>query len=441
MGDIKLAVCIPTYNRPEVIEELIQTSNQQYMQHHFDIFIYDSSEDTRTEEVVREYKKQLSNLYYVKIDPKIHSNMKVYNIFREFGHSLKYDYLWVCSDSIRWSQQVLDSVDTYTKKEYDIIIPNYRDVEKVGDREYTDKNSLFLDCAWHMTLYGATILKVSTMLSNVNWESLIEKYAVPECINHSHVAFYFEKINCMNEWKAIHLSFPASVLTASGLKEYSGWRSETFYVWCHCWPAMINKLPECYKNKEKVIMKSGVCSETLLYPNFKNLRKDRIFNIEIYRCYKKEWKYVTSVSPLSLALLAIMPPVIVKYLGKDALRLLIKKIILKKKIERFCSKFDRIYIYGAGIKARRFTKYLNEMGIPFEAYLVSSPLNNITGFNNHKVQTFCADIMNDSSVGILLALNEKNTVDVLKNVLMPVDKKRVFTDFSNRTLISVGGDC
>ena len=102
MGDIKLAVCIPTYNRPEVIEEFIQTCARQYLQHQFDIFIYDSSEDIQTEEVVKEYKKQFSNLYYTKVAPEIHSNMKVYNIFREFGHSLKYDYLWVCSDSIWW---------------------------------------------------------------------------------------------------------------------------------------------------------------------------------------------------------------------------------------------------------------------------------------------------------------------------------------------------
>lgn len=441
MGDIKLAVCIPTYNRPEVIEEFIQTCARQYLQHQFDIFIYDSSEDIQTEEVVKEYKKQFSNLYYTKVAPEIHSNMKVYNIFREFGHSLKYDYLWVCSDSIRWSQEVLNSVDTYTKKKYDIIIPNYRDTEKIGDKEYCDKNSLFLDCAWHMTLYGATILNVSTMLSDVNWESLTEKYAVPECINHSHVAFYFEKINCMNKWKAIHLSFPTSVLTASGLKEYSGWRSETFYVWCHCWPAMINKLPDCYQNKEKVIMKSGIYSETLLYSNLRNLRKDGIFNLKIYLRYKKEWRYVTSVSELSLVLLAVVPSTIVKYSVKGSLRVQIKKVILKKKIKKFCRKFDRIYIYGAGIKARRYTKYLNEMGIPFEGYLVSGPPNNIAGFDHHKVQTFCMDILYGCSAGILLALNEKNTVEVLKSVLKFVDKKKIFTDFSSKILFSAGGDC
>ena len=117
------------------------------------------------------------------------------------------------------------------------------------------------------------------------------------------------------------------------------------------------------------------------------------------------------------------------------------EVSLKKKIKKFCRKFDRIYIYGAGIKARRYTKYLNEMGIPFEGYLVSGPPNNIAGFDHHKVQTFCMDILYGCSAGILLALNEKNTVEVLKSVLKFVDKKKIFTDFSSKILFSAGGDC
>ena len=81
------------------------------------------------------------------------------------------------------------------------------------------------------------------MLTDVDWDELTRKYGIPECINHSHVAFYFEKLSRFEGWKAFHLSLSAEDLHSSVLKKSPGWRDETFYVWCHCWPAMISKLP------------------------------------------------------------------------------------------------------------------------------------------------------------------------------------------------------
>ena len=278
MRDIKLAMCIPTYNRPEVIQELVEKIAPRYWQYGFDLYIYDSSENTQTEQIVQTWIDRCEKLHYVKIDSKIHSNLKVYNIFKEFGEALEYDYLWVCTDAISWSDHVLDSIGKCMQQGYDIVIPNYRDMENLGDREYTDENALFLDCAWHMTLYGSTILKVSTMLQKVNWDELIEKYMVPECINHSHVAFYFEKIKKLDHWRAIHLSFSDKDMILSRLRRVSGWRKETFYVWCYCWPTMINKLPDTYKNKKEVIKKHGINSQILSYWNLKDLRKENVLD-------------------------------------------------------------------------------------------------------------------------------------------------------------------
>ncbi len=430
MEKIKLAVCIPTYNRPEVINEFFETVAFQYIEHGYDIFVYDSSEGIQTEDVVKKWKCQYSGLFYVRVDSKVHSNMKVYNIFREFGNSLEYDYIWVCSDSIRWDQCVLDSVNHYASQGYDMIVPNYRDVENIGDKEYSDRNSFFEDCAWHVTLYGAAILKASTMLTNVDWNFLIEKYGVPDCINFSHVAFYFEKICTMNKWKAIHLSFSEKVLTPSVLKKCSGWRDAAFYVCCCCWPTVINKLPDCYENKEKVIMQNGVNSETLLYPNLRKLRIDNILDLKICHLYRDKWHCVTTVPLFVIWILAILPPQIVVYLDKSY----IKEIFLKKKIRRFCRKFDKIYIFGAGLKAKRYTKYLDAMRISFEAYLVSNPLDNVETLNDHKVMPFNEELLDSNGTGILLALNKENTIEVYNSILNIADKKKIFSDFKSKAL-------
>lgn len=434
MEHVKLAVCIPTYNRPDVIKEFIEKYAMMYIKYNFSIYIYDSSEDKKTESIVKEWQQHYTRLNYVQVAPETHSNMKVYNIFRKFEGSLEYDYLWVCSDSIRWTQKVLDSINNAAKQGYDIIIPNYRDVEKIGNKVYKDANELFLDCAWHMTLYGAVVLKISTMLREVNWKMLIEKYAVPECINHSHVAFYFERLSSMHDWRALHLSFLEQDLIASSLKKFPGWQKETFYVWCHCWPSMINRLPGVYKNKRRVIKKSGVNSGILTYSNFVSLRAEEILDIDIYRCYRKKWHQLTNVPRIVIWIISVFPISTVIYMrnGKTVwlyIKHLLLRKRLKKKLKKYCTKFDKIFIYGAGKKASGYTKYLNEMNIKFEAYLVSEVLdNNIKIIDGHKVIPFCPNLIKDEKIGIILALNEKNTKEVLVQILSGVDRKRLFSD-------------
>lgn len=424
MREIKLAICIPTYNRPEVIQELVEKIAPRYWQYGFDLYIYDSSENEQTEMVVQTWINKYTKLHYVKVDSKIHSNLKVYNIFKEFSASLEYDYLWVCSDAISWSNHVLDSIDKCIQQGYDMIIPNYRDVENLEDREYTDENALFLDCAWHMTLYGSTILKVSTMLQKVDWDELIEKYMVPECINHSHVAFYFEKIKKLDHWRAIHLSFSDKDLILSSLRRVSGWRKETFYVWCYCWPTMINKLPDTYRNKKEVIKKHGINSQILSYWNLKDLRKENVLDREIYHCYRKVWRQLTDVSPLAILLLSITP----RSLCYD--QYYYKELRLKKKIAKFCSRYEKIYIYGAGKKADRYTRYLNELGIPFEAYLVSTMTGNGIIKGNHKVILYDDVIIKDRDNGILFALNEENTREVIEGISHRIDNRKIFSEFN-----------
>lgn len=87
---------------------------------------------TDTEKIVEEKKSVYSNLSYIHVDSSIHSNMKVYNIYQHFQHAVSYKYIWICSDSIRWSEAVIKAVNENLNKEYDMFIFNDRDVENIG---------------------------------------------------------------------------------------------------------------------------------------------------------------------------------------------------------------------------------------------------------------------------------------------------------------------
>lgn len=424
MKSRRLAVCIPTYNRSEIILEFIEKHIERYLKYGFDIFVYDSSENSDTENIVKKGTGQYKSLHFVKIDPSVHSNMKVYNIFKEFGEKLDYEYLWICGDAVSWSDRVLESVNICINQGYDMIIPNHHDVEKLGDKIYTNVNRFFLDCAWQMTYYGTTIVKVSTVLTDVDWPYLIKKYAVPDSINLSHVAFYFEKISTMRVWRGVHLSFAESDIIVSSLKKSSGWKQDTFYIWCYCWPTMINRLPQCYTNKKKVIRKNGANSLILSYNNLKVLRSENIFNSEIYKQYKNKWHNLTTVPQLSLWFLSTLPPE-----AALDIRGYLKEMQIKNRIKKFCNRFERIYIYGAGLKAKRYTRYLNEMGLGFEAYMVTGDVDGTETIEGHKVIKFSRDVLNDRKAGLLLALNKENTKEVMKSTLRRVKNRVIFSEF------------
>lgn len=396
-----------------------------YLQYNIDVFIYDSSDNRLTEYVVEKWKKYV-NIHYIKIDSFIHSNVKVYNIFKEFSESLNYEYIWICADYIRWTPNVLEKVSLSILKGYDMIIVNHRDVEDIGDKIYSNKNILFEECAWCMTLYGATILKISTMLLNVQWNKLFNKYMTPECIYHSHVALIFEQLNVMENYQVIHLSLNKNDFICSNIVKISGWKKDIFYVWCYCWPEMIKKLPKTYQNKNIVIKKHGVNSKILSYEKLKEFRKENILNFRIYLLYANKWHTLTDVCKWKILALSIMPLVCIKKIEQKQ----INERWLKNKIKRFCKKYKTIYIYGAGKNAERYTKYFEALEIEFEAYIISNLVDGLKMLNGHKVIVYSPQLLHDKYTGVLLALNEINTKQVMQQVLGNIEKKRIFSEYN-----------
>ena len=50
-----IAYCIPTYNHPDTIRDVLEKSAALYKEYGIDIYIYDSSEERDTEDIVNEF--------------------------------------------------------------------------------------------------------------------------------------------------------------------------------------------------------------------------------------------------------------------------------------------------------------------------------------------------------------------------------------------------
>lgn len=422
-----LALCVPTYNRADVIACFLEKYAAVYREYHVDIYIYDSSDHDETEKVVTEFRKRYSGIFLERIPSSVHSNKKVYEIYRRFGREKAYEYVWVSADHTWWTEQILKELQSVLKKSYDLVVVNGRDCEKIGRKEYTDRNELFIDCAWHMTMYGAAIVKVSTMLKEVPWDELSARYLVKERINHSHVALYFEQIARLEHFCALHLPTKAGMSEVPPVRLTSGWKKETFSIWISYWESMIQMLPECYTRKEEVIRKHGIYSKVFSYQGLEQARMDHILNVKIYGKWIGKWHRYTDVKEHQILLLSVAPPILVKNIKQHREHL--RKERWKRRIKKFCSKFKKIYIYGCGGKAKEYIAYLDELGIPYYGHVVSSMDGNSVSFNHHPVSLLTEEILQDKTVGIIMALGQGNWNQVMKNEEIAKIKQRLFSEY------------
>nr|MCR4745361.1 glycosyltransferase [Lachnospiraceae bacterium] len=169
----KIAMCVPTYKRADIINELFFLQKELYERFDIDLYIYDSSPDDETEKIVKAWMSLKPNIYYIRIPTEMSSNMKVYEIFKGYGLEKNYDYIWMRADYLRYSSNVLEAVCTDISSEvYDIIVTDWDDIYKIGNKKYNDQLTFFKDCCGCMTLYGSVIVKTDSMLSGVDWEKL-----------------------------------------------------------------------------------------------------------------------------------------------------------------------------------------------------------------------------------------------------------------------------
>lgn len=91
------------------------------------------------------------------------------------------------------------------------------------------------------------------------------------------------------------------------------------------------------------------------------------------------------------------------------------------KLDAFCKKYSKLYIYGAGQLGHRIKQYLNYKGYQEEGFVVS------------RKQDCEADMVTidqvriDSTSGIIVAMNRKHTAEVIDVILTNFSEEHIFT--------------
>lgn len=408
----KMAICIPTFNRPQVVLDTCTHIFDIVDIDFADIYIYDSSTDDETEKILKRIKQ--NNFFYIRIDPSFHSSRKVYDIYQDENIQNKYEYLWILADYLFFDEMVIRAIMSKLNERWDMLMLDFRDLENKGNGQCFSPNMIFCEFAWSMTQFGIMIVNCESVLKRADWRYLERKYLVNKHKNFSHLAMYFEMMLQIEELRFYHFSIAQKNVYVSGYKRNtSDYFDDFLYVWGYCWYHSIKALPQYYRRKNHVIKTECMYGYTLGEINIAKLKLRGVLSIKSFWKYIPIWHCVSTV-PIGVVYGIILLPNtcvrdIIRYRSIKEWKMHAVSLII---FRWFCKKYKKLYLYGAGIKAKKLAKFMMDQSIEFEGFVVTDINDNVTCIMDHIILEI-ARLTKDDDIGIILAVNEKNKKEII----------------------------
>lgn len=298
-----IAYCIPTYNHPEVIDDILSKSIELYQKYHMDVYIYDSSADNRTQDVVTAYIVHgFDNLYYIKVDESVGIDDKMLMIFSGYGQKKEYKYIWPVKDRVYVEECTLKCVTENIENGYDAIFliaslhPTVTESCRYVPEVYDDPAELYGAWGWLATSMNVTVFRVQTMLADVDWKEFKEQYFF-------NGESYFDQFVVLFHSLAQRQKCSVRIIPPKKAKFYtsslgkSSWTARTFHVWANLWLKANDALPSCYDRYKSRTIKHATSLPWILgsYDQLIKLREDGILSKEVFAKIYSQWEAVSDI--------------------------------------------------------------------------------------------------------------------------------------------------
>lgn len=294
----KMVVCIPTYEHPEVVEDVLAHCAETYKRYGLDVYYYDSSKDDATANIIAKYREQgYENLHYVRVDPKRPPVEKFEHIFMLDGITSQYEYMWYLRDRCWCEENTLSLMYESMEQKHDLIFMD------VGHPDCTqkiticrDQNVFYHRCGDYATSMDTAIYNIDSLLKeNFDINSFREKYHGDYRQSFFHFLLIYEQL-AKKEEPNICLLAGDSVEIWHSRKGHSGWGDNRLLTWGKRWIQANEKLPECYKNKDEVIKRTASLPWILGNASILvELKEKEILTPEKYEEIKGYWERVSTV--------------------------------------------------------------------------------------------------------------------------------------------------
>lgn len=293
----RIAVCIPTYRRPEIVEKALRCCAELYKRYGLDVYYYDSSEDEETKKVIESYQeKGYDNLYYFRIAPEPFLT-KAKHIFKMDLIQKKYMYMWYLKDRCWYGESTLKLIYEATKEPHDLIFLD------VGHPESSCKISICQDadefyhrCGNYATSIDTTIYNVQSFLkSDFDVEDFCEQHDEEYFLSFFHFIIIFEQL-AKKEKPDICLLAGRNVVPFGSTEISSGWNKDRIHVWGKLWLEANRALPDCYTNREEVIKQTSSFPWILGSPDvLVELHEKGILTPEYFEEIREFWEQVSDI--------------------------------------------------------------------------------------------------------------------------------------------------
>lgn len=297
----KLAISIPTYNRPEILEENLKIMIPYLKEKGIPVYISDDSNNDLTKNVIEKLRETYPNIYYFKNE---HSLGHDKNCLRTLNLANE-EYIWYLGDSqiitLRGIEIILDTID---KNIFDFLLVSStsRNI-KIKSSVYHNCNLFFVDLAWHATMTGSTIYRKDILFKS-NYNNYLNTNFIQLGILLQEMILSENGLCWLNE----------NVIYGNRNKGNSYWMNRVFQVFANDWYDFIYSLPKEYtkENKKKVVKSHSKNTGIFGFRNLVQLRIKNILNIKTYLIHLRKLRHATSISILFVLFIALTPRVFLK---------------------------------------------------------------------------------------------------------------------------------
>jgi hypothetical protein len=296
-----LAIAIPTFNRPDILNENIRSMLPEIEKFSIPVYISDDSTNDETKTISENLKKDYANIFYYRNSPGLGHDR---NCIRTLSIPSE-DYVWYLGDSVAINSGGLRRIlEIISKQSFEFICVNVLKRVDITDRIFIDGNELLINLGWHLTLTGATVYSKNVLNS-------INKLDIGKCHNFPQTAIIFERFaieNCRLFW----LNEPFLVCS---IRKESYWKKNVFEVFLNDWNVFISSLPSTYshENKIKAIRmhsnKTGIFS---LY-SFLSYRYNGIFDYNVFKYFCRLIRKSSNVNLLLVLMISFFPKSVIGF--------------------------------------------------------------------------------------------------------------------------------
>lgn len=414
-----LALCIPTYENPKIVEDFLINCAPYYVECGIDIYFYDSSRGDGTKKAIEQFGLS-GRIHYIAVSADVKPDEKAFMIFQGYGMTEEYDFIWLSGDGVQYPKEGVQFILSHLETKFDLVTLNSRNRNGVIQPEIIcDVNNYFETCAVQLTLYGAAILNTYTLLHGVEWDYYKGVCLKDSIAGFAHISFLFHRILELEQFCGLNLKLGKYRYTFSPEKKVSSWYQNCFSTWVYKWIEVIESLPNDYENKRVVIMAQG---QTLLgnSDSFKRLKLDGVYSFKEFIQYIKCWDKVTEIPLFRLFLISIMPKFFIRVSSK------IRLFIITENLKKFCRAHTDIYILGAGRIGQIYGEYFIKNSIPFRGFFILPGKAADSEMLGHPTFEFEKNHRLLQDAGIVLALGPDDTKTGLDNLSNLVHEKNIF---------------